>query len=206
MDPVNLGFTKIPLEDIGYLAIFLIMVVDGANIPFTPNELFVAFTGYLARTGEVNTAMAYGVCILGSLTGNLISFSLGWKIGRPFFDRYGKFVLITQHRLKDAEGSIKRFKIMAPFVVRFIPGLRNIGSLLLGIFRFPPGFFILLTAAGIVIYNGIFFLTGFVLAEQLTSARDLIVPLVISIVAGGLMLAAIAYYRNRQPETGNEQR
>ncbi|MFA5935350.1 MAG: DedA family protein [Patescibacteria group bacterium] len=200
MDGLNLGFTSIQLEDIGYLAIFAIMTLDGANVPFTPNELFLGFTGYLARTGEVNAVLAYAVGLLGSLAGHLVSFFVGWKVGRPLFDRYGKFILVSKKSLKNGERAIKRFGPAAPFIIRFIPGLRNIGSLFLGVFRYAPGPFFLLTATGIAIYNGLFFLSGFILAERFASLKEYVFPVVVGILAVGLSLAAINWYRTRRSQ------
>jgi membrane protein DedA with SNARE-associated domain len=199
MDGAFPGIGFLPLENIGYLAIFFIMILDGANVPFTPNELFLGFIGYLARTGEVNTVLAYAVALMGSMVGHLISFFIGWKVGRPLFERYGKFILLTTESIDDAERAVKRYGNAAPFVARFIPGLRNMSSLLLGIFRFPSGPFILLTAAGVAVYNGLFFLTGFILAERFAELKDMLFPLVITILAVGLSLAAISWYRMRRP-------
>lgn len=200
MEALNLGFTIIRLEDIGYLAIYLIMVLDGANVPFTPNELFLSFTGYLAKTGEVNPVLGFLVGLLGSFTGHLMSYAVGWKLGRPLFDRFGKLIFISKKNIKDGERKIKSFGFSAPFVVRFIPGLRNISSLFFGIFKSPPGNFLLLTAAGISIYNALFFLTGYVLAEQFARFKEIIFPAVVTIIAGGLIGAAISWYRNHELE------
>lgn len=206
MDAIDLGFAVIPFQDVGYLAIFLIMMLDGANVPFTPNELFLSFTGYLARTGEVNTIAAFAVGLFGSFTGHFFSYVLGRKLGRPLFDRYGKFILITKRRMREGERVVKRFGKSAPFVVRFIPGLRNTGSLFLGIFKSPPGNFFLLTAAGIAIYNGLFFLTGFILAKQFASFKHWIFPVVIFVIAVGLSFAAIRWYRTRKPKKRSRRR
>lgn len=202
MDALNLGIAVIKFEDIGYLAIFLIMVLDGANVPFTPNELFLSFTGYLARTGEVNPVLSFGVGLLGSFTGHLVSYMLGWKLGRPLIDKYGKYIFLSKKHVKYAENKIINFGFSAPFLVRFIPGLRNVGSLLFGIFKSPPGNFLLLTAAGIAIYNALFFLTGYVLAEQFAAFKEYIFPAVVIIIALGLSFAAINWYRARK--TDNE--
>jgi membrane protein DedA with SNARE-associated domain len=199
VDGINLGFTFIPFEDIGYLAVFAIMILDGANVPFTPNELFLGFAGYLARTGDMNAVLAYLMALMGSLVGHLLSFFVGWKVGRPLFDRYGKFIFVTPKNIQAAERALKRFGNAAPFIVRFIPGLRNIGSLFFGAFRIPTGPFILLTTAGIAIYNALFFLTGYILAERFADLKDLLFPLVIGVLAVGLSLAAISWYRMRRP-------
>lgn len=206
MDAINVGFAVIPFQDVGYLAIFLIMLLDGANVPFTPNELFLSFTGYLARTGEVNIIAAYSVGLFGSFTGHFFSYFLGLKLGRPLFDRYGKFILITKGRLREGERAVKRFGKAAPFVIRFIPGLRNVGSLLLGIFKSPPGNFFLLTAAGIAIYNGLFFLTGYILAKQFAAFKHWVFPAVIFVIAAGLCFAAIRWYRTRKPKKKGRRR
>jgi membrane protein DedA with SNARE-associated domain len=198
MDLVSLPFDALPLEDIGYLAIFLIMILDGANVPFTPNELFLGFTGYLARTGEVNPVMAYGVGLLGSLTGHAISFIVGWKLGRPLFEKYGKFIFITNKRIHETERAVKKFGPTAPFVTRFIPGLRNIGSLIFGILRYPFGSFALLSATGIAIYNALFFLTGYILGERFAELKEFLFPLIVIIIAVGLALAAVSWYRTHR--------
>jgi len=199
MDVSFPGSGLFPIENIGYLAIFFIMILDGANVPFTPNELFLGFIGYMARTGEVSSVPAYAVALLGSMVGHLLSFFIGWKVGRPLFDRCGKFILLTTENIDDAERAVKRYGNAAPFVARFIPGLRNMSSLLLGMFRFPTGAFMLLTAAGVAIYNGLFFLTGFILAERFAVLKDWMFPLVVIILAVGLSLAAISWYRMRRP-------
>ncbi|MBI4138821.1 DedA family protein [Candidatus Uhrbacteria bacterium] len=203
MDVINLGFTTIPIEDIGYLAIFLIMTLDGANIPFTPNELFLAFTGYLARTGEVNTVAAFAAGLFGSFTGHLASYLIGWKFGRPFFRKYGKFVFMDTERLQAVEDRIKSYGKRAPFIVRFLPGLRNAGSLILGVFRFDPGPFLILTGAGIAVYNALFFLSGFVLGEQLAESKQTVFILMVGILAFGLSLAAVSWYRTRNPRASS---
>lgn len=198
MQGIELGILSFQFEDIGYLAIFAIMALDGANVPFTPNELFLGFIGYLARTGAVNPGIAYLVAMLGTMVGHTLSFLIGWKVGRPLFDRYGKFILVPTERLDAIEKRLKHFGKTAPFVARFIPGLRNIGSLLMGTFHFPPGPFFILTAAGVVIYNALFFMTGFILAERFAIISDWIVPGMVLVVAVGLALAAINWYRTRR--------
>ncbi len=198
VDGINLGFTFVHFEDIGYLAVFAIMILDGANIPFTPNELFLGFAGYLARTGDMNAVLAYLMALMGSLVGHLLSYFIGWKVGRPLFERYGKFIFITTQNIRAAERAVKRFGKTAPFVVRFIPGLRNLGSLFFGVLRVPTGPFMLLTTAGIAIYNALFFLSGYILAERFAELKDLLFPLVVGILAVGLSLAATSWYRMRR--------
>ncbi|MEO5927313.1 MAG: DedA family protein [Patescibacteria group bacterium] len=209
MEGIDLGFFLLRFEDIGYLAIFAVMLLDGANVPFTPNELFLGFIGYLARTGGVNPAIAYLVAMLGTMTGHAFSFFVGWKVGRPLFDRYGKFILVTNDRLDAIEKRLKQFGPTAPFVARFIPGLRNVGSLLMGVFQYPPGPFFILTAAGVAIYNALFFMTGFILAERFAAVGDWIVPIMVCVLAVGLALAAIHWYRMRrsvQPSRAKRRR
>lgn len=198
MEGIDLGVLLIHFEDIGYLAIFAIMVLDGANVPFTPNELFLGFIGYLARNGTVNPALAYLAAMLGAMCGHTLSFFVGWRVGRPLFERYGKFIMVTNDHLADVEKRLQKFGPAAPFITRFIPGLRNVGSLLMGVFKFPPGPFFILTGAGVAIYNALFFLTGFILAERFTIINDWIIPLMVGILAVGLALAAISWYRMRR--------
>jgi len=185
----------LPIEDFGYFAIYLVTLLDGANIPFTPIELFLGFAGYLAAIGEVKFVPALAVTVLGNLTGHIFSYIVGRLVGRSFFRKYGKYLLVTPERLERAEHHAKRFGPTAALVFRFIPGLRTVGSILLGTLRMPLWIFIVMTLPGIIIWNTLLMVIGFYFGTTFAEHASLIVPLFILIFAGGFTAAAVLWYR-----------
>ena len=138
----------VAVQDIGYAAVFFVLMLDGANIPFTPVELFLGLTGYLVAIGDLQFLPALLVTVIGNMTGHIISYLLGFTFGKRFLPKYGKYLLITPDRLKQAEGLFDRLGPWSAFIFRFIPGLRTFGSILLGVIRMPFMPFVMLSAAG----------------------------------------------------------
>lgn len=181
-------------EDIGYLAVFVVLALDGANVPFTPIELFLGLTGYLAAIGELKFFPALLVTLIGNITGHVISYMLGYMVGKPFFRKYGKYLLITPERLERAERMLNRMGPSAAIVFRFIPGLRAFGSILLGTVRMPFAAFLFLTSAGVLVWNAVLMTLGFYFGLAFATEAAWLVPAGIGIIAIGLCLAVILWY------------
>lgn len=185
----------LPFEDIGYLALYFVTLLDGANIPFTPIEIFLGLAGYLAAIGEVKFLPALVVTVLGNMTGHIFSYVVGRLVGRSFFTKYGKYLLITPERLEQAENQAKRFGPTAALVFRFLPGLRTVGSLLLGTLRMPLWIFVIMTLPGIFVWNALLMVVGYYFGTTFAEHASWIVPLFILIIAGGFAIAAVVWYR-----------
>lgn len=184
----------LPIDKIGYVAIFVVLLLDGANIPFTPVELFLGLSGYLVAIGEITFAGALLVTVAGNVLGHIISYTLGYMVGRSFFVSYGKYLFITPGRLRRAEKRVRAMGPLAAFVVRVIPGLRSFGSILLGTVRMRFSEFLVLTTAGVTVWNIVFLTLGYYFGITFANYAPLIVPVAIAIIASGLCLAMIVWY------------
>src|SRR5699024_12644628 len=78
----------------GYAGIVLLMAIETACIPL-PSEIIMPFSGYLVATGELNLWLVALAGAVGSVLGSLIAFWVGMYGGRPFVQRYGRYVLIS---------------------------------------------------------------------------------------------------------------
>lgn len=190
----------LPFEDIGYFALYFVTLLDGANIPFTPIEIFLGLAGYLAAIGEVKFLPALVVTVLGNLTGHIFSYTVGRLVGRSFFAKYGKYLLVTPERLERAEHYANKFGPTAALLFRFLPGLRTMGSILLGALRMPLWIFLLMSLPGILIWNTLLMAIGYYFGTAFAEHAVWIVPAFILIIAGGFAAAAIAWYRKAPHE------
>ena len=72
------------------------MAIESACIPL-PSEIIMPFSGYLVSTGQfslVGVTLARRDWECPGVVGRLLCRSLG---GRPFVERYGRYLLISQH-------------------------------------------------------------------------------------------------------------
>lgn len=187
-------------EDVGYLIVFTVLLLDGASIPFTPVEIFLTFTGYLVAIGQLDFTAALAITIVGNVMGHVIAYFLGYKYGKNFITRFGKYVLITPERFERAEELFKRFGPFAAFGMRFIPGFRSLTSAMLGIVKMPFVEFLLFTTFAVTLWNLIWLLLGFFFGLAFASEATWLVPLVIVGIAVGFGLVAILWYRLSKPK------
>jgi membrane protein DedA with SNARE-associated domain len=126
------------LADYGYIALFLLMLVEEAGIPLPlPNEVALMYAGYLAYKGELNANVAGLVATLGAASGSTILYLVARKGGRPLLRRLERFIHIKEERLDAAERWVMRFGMISIPLARLTPGLRIYTTVIAAILRVP---------------------------------------------------------------------
>lgn len=116
------------IESTGYIGIFFTMVLESACIPL-PSEIIMPFSGYVAWKGNLNLYLVVMAGALGNLVGSWIAYFVGIKGGRPFLEKYGKYIFITKKKLEMADKWFKRYGHEAVFISRVMPIVRTFISL-----------------------------------------------------------------------------
>lgn len=137
----------------GYVAIFLLSVAQSCCVP-TSSELTLGFAGALAATGRLSLPAAILAGASGEVVGAYLAWVIGRTAGRAIVDRYGRYVLLTQHDLDRAEAWYARHERWGVFGGRLVPVIRNFVALPAGVAEVPLVSFGLLTAAGSLIWDG----------------------------------------------------
>ena len=101
----------------------------------------------LTGTGE-GCLMSIVVGIAGNVAGAWVVYYVGLYGGRPFIDRYGKYVLLRHEHIELTERWFARYGALAVFFCRIIPGVRSFVSLPAGVARMPLWSFTFYTALG----------------------------------------------------------
>ena len=78
-------------SSLGYFGIAL-----GLMIEIIPSEIVLAYGGYLISKGVANYPLAVLSGIIGGTIAQLFLYWAGYYGGRPFLERYGKYVLIKR--------------------------------------------------------------------------------------------------------------
>lgn len=122
------------ISSLNYLGILLLMALESACIPI-PSEVIMPFSGYLAWLGKLDILFVAIAGALGCLLGSIVAYFVGLKGGRPFIDKYGKYLLISKHKMDSADKWFKKYGDKAVFISRLLPVVRTFISLPAGIAR-----------------------------------------------------------------------
>ena len=118
----------------GYPGIVMLMALESLFFPF-PSEMVIPPAAYLAATGKMNIGMVILCGTLGSLFGAVINYWLALKFGRPFFEKHGRYLLVSPRSLEKADRFFERHGPVSTFVGRLLPGIRQYISLPAGLAR-----------------------------------------------------------------------
>ncbi|MBC7498433.1 DedA family protein [Candidatus Gracilibacteria bacterium] len=150
---------------IDYIAIFILMTLESSIFP-VPSELVMIPAGVSAMGGYIDPVLATLVGGVGSVVGALLNyFILGKWLGRPFLEKYGKYILITPEKYEKAEKIFLQNDKIYTFIGRLIPVVRHLISIPAGIFRMPLTPFVSITFAGATLWCAILVALGYYLGE-----------------------------------------
>jgi membrane protein DedA with SNARE-associated domain len=123
--------------------LFLVIFLEELGVPLpAPSDFAIMYGGYLTTTGAIPYPLAYLAVVSGAVLGSACNLTISRKYGRPFVQRFGKYVGVTEARLLRAEGLFKRWGPWAIIIGRHIPGMRIVLSALSGILGVPYRVFI----------------------------------------------------------------
>jgi membrane protein DedA with SNARE-associated domain len=137
------------IGDHGFPAVLGLMTLESACIP-VPSEVIQLFAGYLVSLHRMSLFAAVSAGVLGNVLGSWISWSVGYYGGRPFIERYGRYVHVTPERMALAERWFERHGEITVLVGRCVPLIRTFISLPAGVARMPFWRFTLFTVIGCV--------------------------------------------------------
>lgn len=133
----------------GFPAVLGLMTLESACIP-VPSEVIQLFAGYLVSLHRMSLAAAVSAGVLGNLFGSWIAWSVGYYGGRPFIERWGRYIHVTPARLERSERWFDQHGEVAVLVGRCVPVIRTFISLPAGVARMPFWRFSAFTLIGCV--------------------------------------------------------
>ncbi|AZC14793.1 DedA family protein [Microbacterium sp. ABRD28] len=134
--------------------------------PPLPSEVILPLAGLTASRGSFTLAEALIWTTLGSIVGAFVLYGLGAWLGADRLRRIAeRLPLMKGEDIDKTVAWFHRHGGKAVFFGRMVPIFRSFISIPAGITRMPLWKFGLLTAAGSLIWNTIFVLSGFFLGE-----------------------------------------
>lgn len=135
--------------------------------PPIPSELVLPLAGFTASRGVYTLPAAIGWTTLGSVVGALILYGLGRRLGHDRVRRLAdKLPLIDLEDVDKTNAWFSRHGSKAVFFGRMLPVFRSLISIPAGAEQMPWRRFVLLTAAGSLVWNSALILAGYFLGNQ----------------------------------------
>jgi membrane protein DedA with SNARE-associated domain len=149
----------------GYCGAGVLMALESMIAPI-PSEAVMPPVGILVKRGEFVAWIAILATSLGSITGSLISYFMGYYGGRPLVLSVGKYLCLDREHLEWTEKWFARHGFITIFIGRFIPVVRHLISIPAGVGKMPILPFALYTLVGATIWNSILLYVGFAFATR----------------------------------------
>ena len=177
-----LNFTSF-VASAGYAAVFVLSVLQSCCVP-TSSELTLGFAGVLAGEGKLNLGGVIAVGVAGEVVGAYIAWMVGRFGGRPFVERWGRYVLLSVRDLDRSEAWFRRNGRWGVFVSRLLPVVRNFVAVPAGAAEVPLVRFGIMTALGSTVWLGAMALIGYNVGKKYESVMH-------GVSYAGYLLAAL---------------
>jgi membrane protein DedA with SNARE-associated domain len=196
IDEIALPFLQSLYGAVGYVGVLVAMAIESAMIPL-PSELILPLAGFMVSdltqveplTGQAwNYWIAVIVATVGNTLGSLIAYAIGAWGGRPFLERYGKYMLIREHELEAADHFFARYGAATVFIGRLLPIVRTFISFPAGVARMPVRKFVIYSTAGALPWSMALVWAGMQLGANWVTIRDMLKPFDMAIAAAVVAL------------------
>ncbi|MEH7181245.1 DedA family protein [Neobacillus vireti] len=176
------------LSQLGYFGIAL-----GLMIEVIPSEIVLGYGGYMISEGILGYP---GAVIAGTIGGTLAQLFLYWAGyygGRPFLEKYGKYVFIKKKQIDLSEQWFKKYGVGVIFFARFIPVVRHAISIPAGIAKMSAAKFTLYTVAAVIPWTILFLYLGHALGKNWSHIKEYAAQYTMPILIGAVILGVIYY-------------
>ncbi len=196
IDEIALPFLTALYGAVGYIGVMLAMAIESAMIPL-PSELILPMAGYMVSDAaklEPLTGAPWNfwvvaiIATVGNTLGSLVAYFIGAYGGRPFLERYGRYLLIRDHEIEAADHFFAKYGSATVFFGRLLPIVRTFISFPAGVTRMPLGKFIAYSTAGALPWSIALAWAGLALGDNWVTIRDMLKPFDMAIAAAVVLL------------------
>ncbi|MBP1931671.1 DedA family protein [Ammoniphilus resinae] len=174
------------LTDLGYFGIAL-----GLMIEVIPSEIVLAYGGYMISQGKITFIGAVIAGTVGGTIAQLFLYWLGYYGGRPFLEKYGRFLLIKKKQIDLSELWFNKYGPGVIFTARFVPIVRHAISIPAGIARMSFLKFTVYTTLAVLPWSIFFIYIGHQLGNNWEKFNDIAKPYIQPIIAIAVIILVI---------------
>ena len=141
-----------------------------------PGETAVVLGGVVAAQGEISLVAILLTAWVASLAGDVASFALGRRLGRPFLHRHGPRMKLSSARIERVEGFYDRHGGKAILVGRFVGIIRAVSPFIAGASGLRMRAFLPYSVIGTAAWASAFTLAGYLFHRSFEQAAGTAQP------------------------------
>ncbi|WP_239618594.1 DedA family protein [Cohnella mopanensis] len=149
------------IESLGYWGIII-----GLAIEVIPSEIVLGYAGYLVFQDIISFPVAVICGVIGAILQQWLLYAIGRYGGRPFLDKFGKYLHLKSKHIDTAERWFDKYGPMIVFTGRFVPVMRQVVSIPAGMARMSLWQFTWLTVLASVPWSILFVWVGYTLGDK----------------------------------------
>lgn len=126
----------------GYLALFLVIFVEGCGIP-APGQTILIASAIMAFHGDLRIEWVLAISMAATFMGNCAGYFIGRSAGKHWLKR----LMPGEEKLARIEKQLNRWGVLLLVVGRYVEGLKQTLGLISGALQMVPGRFLVANAA-----------------------------------------------------------
>ena len=151
----------------GYWCVAVVIALESMGIPLPGETTLVIAAIYAGTTHELDIVLVVAAAAAGAILGDNAGYWLGRHIGFPLALRYGRYIRLTEGRLKLGQYLFLKHGGKVVFFGRFVALLRILAAFLAGTNRMAFPKFLLFNAVGGVVWAAVFGFGAYLLGDEL---------------------------------------
>ncbi|PEN88961.1 DedA family protein [Bacillus toyonensis] len=183
-------------QQYGYYVVLVGLLLEYIALPF-PGEPTLAYAGFLSHQGDLSLPILIFLSFIGTSVGMTFQYFLGNKLGMPFIQKYGKYVFLTERKIKLTQTWFDKYGCFLIFIAFFIPGVRHFTGYFAGIINLPFRRFALTIYSGALFWVSFFLIGGYWLGENLEDIFMVLGQNIWKILFGIIVITLIIRFRKK---------
>jgi len=184
---------------VGYICLFCIIFAETGLVLgcFLPGDSLLFVAGLLAYGGMLSLPMLLAIVFTAAVTGSLVGYFFGKRVGPALFKREDSFLFKKSHAEKAAD-FFNRYGAKTIVLARFMPIVRTFAPILAGVGKMDFREFFLYNIIGAFLWSFGLLFGGFFLGKVIPDIDRYILPIVLAIVIVSIAPGAFKYWQGKR--------
>ena len=186
------------IKTLGYFGVWGIVFAESGILFcfFMPGDSLLFTAGVLAAQGFLNLGILAIGCFIAAVTGNLLGYEIGKRVGMRLF-KNGDTRFLKRKHLEITQSFFNRHGKMAIIMARFLPIIRTFTPFLAGMAQVPYKLFVLYSVIGAILWAVGLTVFGYILGDMIPPDKldRYLLPIILSIIFISVLPSAWHLYR-----------
>ncbi len=171
------------LKEYGYIAMFMIALIENGIFFFLPGDSILITAGVLAAGDVFNVYIVMVMFSAGSFVGNLIGYEIGKKL--EIYRERHKWLrrILRDQYIEEAHKMFQKYGNRIVLVQRYIPMLRTFGPMIAGAVSMRYQVFVLYSFAGSLLWSVSLVLPAYWLGNHVPGIESRIEIMILTVIA-----------------------